>query len=205
MREMRSIAIILVTTLLAGGGLASAQTPEDRIAAALATAGEMRIPVELLQDIVVEGQAKGAALDRIADAVARRLAALERASEALGGQSGVGAADLAAVADAHESGISDTVLEAVFDNAPRERRAVAIAALTQLVADGHVPAEALDRVIAALARGNDALLSLPGQAAGSGAGAPAGIPAGPPAGVPAPGGVPQGGHPAGPPAGAPIP
>jgi hypothetical protein len=193
---MRRLAVVMMTTVLIGG-IAHAQTPEERIETALANAAESRIPVALLEDVVMEGQAKGAALDRIAQAVERRLAALARASEALAGQPAVAPADLAAVADAHEAGISDTILAAVFAKAPGERRAVAVEALTRLVEDGQVPPAALEQVIKALEQGPGSGLNLPAAAAGVASGAPAGVTAGPPAGVPAPGVPSEAGRPAG--------
>lgn len=169
----------------------------ERIEAALATAAEARIPMALLEEVVTEGEAKGAALDRIAQAVERRLAALARASEVLSEQPAVGRVDLGAVADAYEAGISDTVLAAVFEQAPIERRAVAVPALARLVQDGHVPQAALEQVIEALERGPDIGPNAPGPAAGVAAGAPAGVPVGRRAGVPAPGAPSEAGRPAG--------
>ena len=71
------------------------------------------------------------------------------------------------------TGVSETVLEAVAANAPRERRAVAIAVLTDLVNQGHTPEAALGRVRDALKRGPDALSNLPAEAGGRRGGGPA--------------------------------
>jgi hypothetical protein len=90
------------------------------------------------------------------------------ANQALRGQSDA-AGSLGVGADAIESGVSEAVLKAVADDAPRDRRNVAIAALTQLVQQGHVPEAALDRVREALKRGPEALANLPAEA-GEGAG-----------------------------------
>jgi hypothetical protein len=182
---------------------ALAQTTQDRIDAAVSRAREAGIPVALLETKVAEGKAKGVPMERIAAAVERREAALERASEALGG-SEHGVADLSVAADAVESGVSAAVLKAAADAAPRDRRVVAIAALTELVRQGTVPDAALARVKDALKRGPEALANLPAQAAagqGRGRGQPAGNQGngggngqggggaqGPPASVPAPGG-----------------
>ena len=194
---------------LAGLDLANAQVqpPQDRINTALARARQVGIPVSLLESKIAEGKAKGVSLERIADAVARREAALEKASEALRGQPEA-ASSLSVGADAVEAGVSEAALKAVADNAPRDRRNVAIAVLTELVEQGHTPAAALERVTEALKRGPDALANLPAQAAAaraggagaaSGRGGRSGAEAGPPASVPAPGSAPQAGRPGGPP------
>jgi X-X-X-Leu-X-X-Gly heptad repeat protein len=82
----------------------------------------------------------------------------------LGRRDGSGTAELAVGADALQSGVSEAVLSAVAQRAAGEQRAVAIAALTQLVQLGHVPEQALARVTEALARGPEALINLPAQA-----------------------------------------
>lgn len=179
---------------------AMAQTTQERIDAATAHAREAGIPVTLLESKVAEGKAKGIPMDRIAAAVERREATLEKASQALRGRSDVGAADLSVAADAVESGVSAAVLNAIAASAPRDRRVVAIAALTELVREGHVPEAALEQVKDALKRGPDALANLPAQAAagqgrsagqssapGSDARQGRGGAQGPPASVPAPG------------------
>jgi len=203
------IGLGVMILALAGLDLANAQVqpPQDRINTALARARQVGIPVALLESKIAEGKAKGVSLDRIADAVARREAALEKASEALRGQPEA-ASSLSVGADAVEAGVSEAALKAIADNAPRDRRNVAIAVLTELVEQGHTPAAALDRVTEALKRGPDALANLPAQAAAaraggagaaSGRGGRSGAESGPPASVPAPGSSPQAGRPGGPP------
>jgi hypothetical protein len=204
------IGVGVMILALAGVDLATAQVqpPQDRINTALARARQVGIPVALLESKIAEGKAKGVSLERIADAVARREAALEKASEALRGQPDA-ASSLSVGADAVEGGVSDAALKAIADNAPRDRRNVAIAVLTELVEQGHASATALERVMEALKRGPDALANLPAQAAaaragGAGAangrgGRAGGAEPGPPAGVPAPGTPPQSGRPGGPP------
>jgi hypothetical protein len=78
--------------------------------------------------------------------------------------------------------VSQTALAAISEQSSGDNRAVAIAVLTELVAMGHVPEEALTRVQTALARGPEALANLPAEAAGHvpgqvgiGAGAGAGV------------------------------
>src|SRR5262249_25244163 len=90
--------------------------------------------------------------------------------------------------------------KAVTESAPRERRSVAIAALTELVQRGTAPDAALARVREALKHGPDALATVgsdrdegrggTGAARGGEAGG-RGAAAGPPANVPAPGGTSQ--------------
>lgn len=196
-----AIALVLVTAT-AGPLQAQVQPPQDRINTALARARQVGIPVALLESKIAEGKAKGVSMERIATAVERREAALERASQALRGRPEIGAADLSVAADALDSGVSEALLRAIAETTPRERRAVAIAALTHLVELGHVPEAALERVRGALKRGPDALANLPaeaGAAPGRGNGPPdtpgtageRGRGSGPPPSVPAPGGPSQ--------------
>jgi len=202
------ISLGVMILALASVSLANAevQPPQDRINTALARARQVGIPVALLESKIAEGKAKGVSLDRIAESVERRQAALEKASQALRGQPDAASA-LSVGADAIDAGVSATALTAIADNAPRDRRNVAIAVLTELVAQGHSSATALERVMEALKRGPDALANLPAQAAAARGGAAAtgarggrsGAEAGPPASVPAPGGSPQAGRPGGPP------
>lgn len=210
------IAVAMLVLALPGAdrAIAQVQPPQERINTAIARAREVGIPVALLESKIAEGKAKGVSLERIAAAIERREAALERASQALRGQADVGTADLAVAADAIESGVSEAVLRALAETAPRERRVVAIAALSQLVQLGQVPEAALERVRDALKRGPEALANLPAEAAGAAGrrsgppsiqtpgatGAPAGGQVGPPASVPAPGKPPQSAKPGGPPA-----
>jgi hypothetical protein len=184
MKLHMALTVMLLAMPLAGSGSAQVQPPQDRINTAIARAREVGIPVALLESKVAEGRAKGIPLDRIAVAVERRAAALARASEALRGQPDA-PASLGVGADAIESGVSDAALRAVAENAPRERRNVAIAVLTQLVQQGHVSEDALARVRTALARGPEALANLPAEAgAGRRPRPAAGAPPAPPAGVP---------------------
>jgi hypothetical protein len=198
------IAVAAVALALSGAGAANAQVqpPQDRINAALARARGAGIPAALLENKMAEGKAKGIPLERIAAAIERREGALERASQALRADPG-DAASLSVGADAIESGVNEAVLKAVADSAPRDRRTVAIATLTQLVQQGDVPEAALAKVRNALKRGPDALTNLPSDAGngrgrgssngqGSGnSGSQGGSESGPPAAVPAPGKPPQ--------------
>jgi hypothetical protein len=204
------IAIAAVVTLCvacADLAVAQVQPPQDRINTALARARQVGVPVTLLEAKIAEGKAKGKSLDVIAAAVERRETSLEHASQVMKGQAGNGEAELSVAADAIDSGVSDAVLRAIADSAPRDRRAVAIAALTQLVQLGHVPEKALDRVKDALKRGPEALINLPAEAGRGGDRGPSnprppdatgrpgngggtgggGTQSGPPASVPAPG------------------
>jgi hypothetical protein len=198
------IAVAAVTLALSGANAANAQVqpPQDRINTALSRARQVGIPVALLESKMAEGKAKGVSLERIAAAIERREGALERASQALRGDPG-DAASLSVGADAIESGVNEAVLKAVAEDAPRDRRTVAIATLTQLVQQGDLPAAALAKVRNALKRGPDALTNLPsegnngrgrGSANGQGqgnSGGRGGSESGPPAAVPSPGKPPQ--------------
>jgi len=197
------LAAATIALLTAGALPASAQggqSAQERIDAAFARARSQGVPVSLLESKMAEGKAKGVALDRIAAAIDRREASLERAAQAMKGHEALTEADLSVGADAVDAGVSNAVLKAVTDSAPRERRSVAIAALTELVQRGNPPEAALARVRDALKRGPDALAAVGGDrgedrgragAARGGEGGGRGAAAGPPANVPAPGGTSQ--------------
>jgi hypothetical protein len=184
-------------------GLA-AQAPEQQIDAALQRAQQVGVPVSLLESRITEGKARGLSLDRIADAVVARLAGLERAQAALEGRADVTEAELGLAGDAVQAGVSEAILAELAKTAQAERRGIAMVALTELVGMGHVPEQALARVMEALQKGPEALADLPAQARER-RGRPANIPAaraplgvpvgGPPAAVPAPGQPTQGGKP----------
>lgn len=193
------VAVAVLAVALAQGSVAQVQPPQERINAALERAREVGIPVALLESKIAEGTAKGVSLERIAAAVERRQQALERARQALRGQPDADDS-LTVGADAVEAGVSEAVLRAIAETAPRDRRSVAIAALTELVLQGHVPEAALERVRAALQRGPAALANLPAEAAaaerrrGAAGQRPGGSDrptAGPPASIPPPGERPQ--------------
>jgi hypothetical protein len=204
---MRTTIAALVTLFVLGAAAAGAQAqpPQERINTALARARQVGIPIVLLEAKIAEGKAKGVSLERIAAAIERRAMTLEHANQVMRGQPGAGDADLAVAADAIESGVSDAVLKAVSEAAPRDRRAVAIAALTQLVQMGHASDVALARVRDALKGKPEELLNLPAQEgrgrgrgqdsvpqsdagnAGNGNGRGNAGNGGPPASVPAPG------------------
>lgn len=176
----------------------------EAAAAAFARAEAAGVPVELLESKMTEGRAKGVPMDVIESAIQRRADALIRASAALeaAGVENASKADLSLSAEALEGGVSEAVLQTISETAPQERRAVAIAALSHLVAAGRVPEEALARVEEALARGPEALANLsvragiaadavPGGVTGAGdvdgsigtGGIPRDVPAGPPEGA----------------------
>jgi hypothetical protein len=214
--HVRMLATLVLTLSASTLAFAQVQPPQDRINTALDRARQVGIPLSLLENKIAEGKAKGVAPERLAEAIERRLAALERARAAIGDRPDA-ADSLSVAADAVESGVSDAALRAIADNAPRDRRNVAIAVLTELVEQGQAPEAALERVRAALARGPEALTNLPAEARGGGrrggdapntrgAGAAGDRPAsaGPPAGVPAPGNTPQATRPGGPPSSVPA-
>jgi hypothetical protein len=179
-----------------------AQTPDQRVERALERAIEVGVPVELLQSKVAEGRAKGIPMDRIAQAVERRLETLEQVRTSFGQRQQLGPDELGVAADAVQAGVSETVLATLSERAPRDRRAVAIAALTELVKLGHASEVALERVTEAMQRGSEALMNLPAQAGAGRGGPPEGVRGrgagvqngrgGPPAGVQPGGGGPGG-------------
>lgn len=230
---MARIAVIPLIALLWSGSLLAQQVqvdPEERIEAALERAKAAGIPVALLESKLAEGRVKGYPADRIATAVERREQALIRARETMRRVNvDPDAATMAMGADALESGVSEAVLQSIAETAPQERRAAAVAVLTQLVQAGQAPEQALHRVREALGRGPEYLGRLPGHAAiarerrgppdgvggpgaggGAGPGVSGGGAAGPPTAVPPPGtppgsrsGAGRGGPPDGPPDGLP--
>lgn len=145
-----------------------AGTPEQRIAAALDRAALAGIPEGVLEGEVAQGRAQGLPLDRLADAVERKLDGLTRAREALASAGhDVSVAEMSAGANAIGAGVSEAALEAVaaMQIAPEKRRLVAIAVLTELVTVHDIPADqALSRLESALAQGPEALENLPAQA-----------------------------------------
>jgi hypothetical protein len=204
------IRVLLAALLLALPLAAGAQTrdPARRIEAARRAAQAAGLPVALLDGKVAEGRAKGVPMDRIAAAVERRLSSLTRSRDAMGaGPRGapVSASDLSVGADALEAGVTPAALGALTTSVPGDRRAVAIAVLTQLVRAGEPVGHALARVQAASRDGADALRDLPAKAAaaqaahpaqGRGAAGSRGHGGGPPSSVPSPGGNPhRGGKP----------
>jgi hypothetical protein len=163
MKTLRIYAVLLLA-MLAAPAAARAQTPEQRISAARQAAAASGIPVQLLESKVAEGRAKGVPADRIAAAVERRLSTLTRARDIMAGRQ-VSAADLSVGADALDAGVDADVLRQVSSSAPADRRAMAIAVLTELVAGGETSQRAMARVNAALRGGSEALRRLPGEAA----------------------------------------
>ena len=149
----------------------SSSSADARVTAALDHAMSAGIPVALLQRKVDEGQAKGVPMDRIAIAVENRLTALTRARDAMlsAGITHTTEGQLSVTADAVQAGVSQAALVAVGRSAPEERRTVAIAVLTQLVASGQLPDQAVAHVQAAIARGPEALANLGATAGANGA------------------------------------
>jgi hypothetical protein len=140
-----------------------------RLDAALGAAVEAGIPVSLLERKVAEGKAKGVPMDRIATAVEKRLDALTSARDAMtkAGLESTTEGELSVAADAVQAGVSQSALLAISRRAPDESRAVAIAVLADLVAQGRESEQqALARVEGALARGGEALANLGGQTGG---------------------------------------
>lgn len=168
MRYRSILPALLLLAPLAGAAQQPAERPaqgstaDAKVQAALQTALEAGIPVSLLERKVAEGKAKGVPMERIAAAVQTRLEALLRARNALqqGRVEATTAGDLSIAADAVQAGVSDAAIAEIARSAPRERRAVAVAVLTNLVALGHASERALTQVQAAMKRGPEALLNL---------------------------------------------
>lgn len=162
----------LIAALVLSPAAASAQTTasadaQARVEAALQTAVDAGIPVSLLERKIAEGKAKGVAMERIAAAVEARVEALIRAFKAMRQaklqQTTEG--DLSVGADAMQAGVSEAALVEISRSAPPDRRAVAIAVLTDLVILGQTPDRALLEVKNALRRGPEALANLRAEAA----------------------------------------
>jgi hypothetical protein len=156
---------LVVAAILPAGALA--QTPRERIDQAMTRAQQAGIPVSLLESKIAEGRAKGVGMERIAIAVESRLRNAEQAKVIMTrGAGDVDAAQLSVGADAIGAGVTEAVLEKIAASASRDRRAVAVAALTQLVLHGITPDAALVRVQEALASGPQALANLAAQPGG---------------------------------------
>jgi hypothetical protein len=160
---MKSRLVFAVAALLVIAPAVHAQNAgtQTRMDAALSTALEAGIPVELLQSKIAEGRAKGVSEARIAAAVEARLKGLQRAADVMHRTrvEKTTAADLAVAADALEAGVSENAVIKLSNSAPAERRAVAIATLTGLVQLGHASERALERV-SAVVRSNAKLARL---------------------------------------------
>lgn len=167
---MKKIAIVraaaLGLALAAAPSALAAQTPDQEIQRSLDRAKAAGVPTTLLQSKVEEGKAKGVPMERIAAAVAHRLEVLQRVQQKLADQH-LDTQELGVAGDAAQAGVSDAVLAKLASAAPRQRRAVAIVALTELVQAGRTPEQALEQVTDALARGPDALMNLSAQARGA--------------------------------------
>lgn len=206
---MKPLILILALAAVLPGGIRAQEAgdPTARIAAALTRAEAAGVPLQLLRLKQAEGKAKGVPIDRLAEGLENRAAALIAAREAMPTSDGHA---IAAGADAIEQGIGPDLLAYIEVTVLPQRRFVAVFALTRLMHGGHDPGEAMHEIEKALRRGPHALPALAARAdqaravAGHGAG-PAfdpGFP-GPPSGIPGVGPT-RGagsGHPAGTPGG----
>lgn len=183
---LTAVLLLSPAALTAQDSTAAAGAGADaRLEAALETAVQAGIPVSLLERKIAEGKAKGVARERIAAAVEKRLEALVQARDAMtrAGLESTSEGELSVAADAVQGGVSQTALATISREAPADRRTVAIAVLTDLVALGHASERAQARVQSALARGPEALANLRAESAagvqangGVGAGAgPSGV------------------------------
>jgi hypothetical protein len=159
------VAVLALAPVALSAQDSTAATGTDagaRVEAALETAVEAGIPVSLLERKVAEGKAKGVPMERIAGAVEKRLDALMTARDAMtkAGLQSTTEGELSVAADAVQGGVSSTALATISQTAPQDRRTVAIAVLTDLVALGHASDRALTQVQTALSRGPEALANL---------------------------------------------
>lgn len=163
----RFLLIVIVLLLpLPRSIQAQAGSPSVRIEAARNHAREAGIPTSLVDSKIAEGRAKGVPFEVIARAVEERVGLLIRARAIMAAQGrGVGASDLSVGADVLRAGVGEAALRDITLAAPEENRAVALAVLAQLVQQGVPVGTAMERVREALARGGQALLRVPAQAA----------------------------------------
>lgn len=200
--------MLAALVLALASSVAAQESPAARIDAAKRSVAAAGVPASLLENRIAEGRAKGIPMERIATVVERRAAALVEARRGMAGAHDLGPADLGAGADAVEAGIDAQTLRSVISGARDQDRPVAIAVLTYLHRERGLPVDqALARVKAAIAKGPDALRTLPGKASaeGRGGGRDGGDNAatagkgnrggGPPAAVPGPGHKPGSGKP----------
>ncbi len=161
------IAALVLTPAAASAEAAASAGAQARVEAALRTAVDAGIPTSLLERKIAEGKAKGVAMERIAAAVEARVQALVRAREAMtrAQLQSTTEGDLSVGADAVQAGVSETALVEISRSAPPDRRAVAIAVLTDLVILGDTSDRALLQVKNALRRGPEALANLRAEAA----------------------------------------
>ena len=172
MQKIQWIAMAATLALLPT--IALAQSPGERIDAAMVRARESGIPVSLLESKKAEGLAKGVPMDRIATAVETRLQQLDKARAAMmRSAKDVDAAQLSVGADAIGAGVSEAALTDIAASAKADRRSVAIAALTYLVSRERLaPDIALSRVKTALANGPQALSDLVNRSGSASGNAP---------------------------------
>lgn len=153
--------LVLAAVLPAGIRAQEVGDPMARIATALASAEAAGVPLQLLRLKQAEGKAKGVPIDRLAEGLENRAAALIAARQAMPA-SDVHA--IAAGADAVQQGIGPDLLAYIEATVPPRRRFVAVFALTRLMQGGHGPGEAMHEVEEALRRGPHALPALAARA-----------------------------------------
>ena len=136
------MAVVIVALALAGTVAADAQVQPRRSGSIRHSRAPVRpgFRVALLGSKIAEGKRpRGVSQERIAAAIERREGGASRAEPGARGAADRAAASLRVGADAIESGVNEAVLGAGGGGRPRDRRNVAIAALTQLVQQGQVP------------------------------------------------------------------
>jgi len=170
-RFARYVALV-VSLVVAGVGAARAQqvppseldprlgAERERIGQTIAAAARDGLPVELLQDKVREGLAKGVPAPRITVALGRLSESLSGARAELAGRDRPSARLYRAVVDAHAAGAGRPEVGAVLAATPRadgEATARAIEVLGDLARHGF-PVDAAARAVADVARARPQVL-----------------------------------------------
>src|SRR4029434_8374835 len=106
---MKTFFTVAITALVTAGALPAfaqgGQGAQERIDAAVWPARDTRAPVRVRESKMAEGKAKGVPLDRIAVAIERREASLERAAQAMKGHEPITDAAVSGGAAAIDAGI----------------------------------------------------------------------------------------------------
>lgn len=163
---IRILFITLAAMALLPLPMEAQQSPAQRLEAVRASAVQAGIPVELIDNRIAEGRAKGIPEGRIAEAVERRERGLLQAHRVITAAGIVPtAADLSSGTDALEAGVDAESLQAILKASRAQERPVALAVLGELVRQGMPVLEARDRVQSALQRRDENLASLPRETA----------------------------------------
>jgi hypothetical protein len=170
-RFSRSLVLMIAFAVAGAGAAARAQTAgggldprlgaeRERIGQTLAAAARDGLPVEILDDKLREGLAKGVPAPRIAVALARLSEALAGARAELAGRERPSARLYRAVVEAHAAGVGRAEVGAVLAATPRsdgDTTARAVEVLGDLARRGF-PADVAARTVADVARARPQLI-----------------------------------------------